>query len=337
MATSRIAVLLATSSMLLAACGSGTAPAARSRITSTTTGSIVASSTTVAPTTTATTAPPETTTTAATTMVPPTTVAPDTTPPPETTTAPPPPPPAAPALPGLLPAGFDWQLAASAADGRLIMWNATYGNVAVAFFDRNAVRMDLQPGGAIAPDRLPNVISAFNGGFKLGGESGMLLGGAQSGVIADGMAAVVGYADGGFDIGQWGRDVPAPGRAVQWARSNLQLLVDGGQPSPDAGNPAAWGAVLKSIGWRTARSALGVTSTGNLVWVGAMRILPSTLADTLVAAGAVRAIQLDINPWWVMLFSFDAGQPWPLVPGQLHPASTYIDGWSRDFFTVERL
>lgn len=334
MARSRIAVLLATSSMLLAACGSGTSPAAHPRLTTTTTTttSIVTTTSSTLPTTTTTTAPPETTTTLS-----PTTVAPDTTLSPETTTAPPPPPPAAPAPPGLLPAGFDWQLAASAADGRPIMWNATYGNIALAFFDRSAVRMDLQPGGAIAPDRLPNVISAFNGGFKLGGESGMLLGGAQSGVIADGMAAVVGYADGGFDIGQWGRDVPAPGRAVQWARSNLQLLVDGGQPSPDAGNPAAWGAVLKSIGWRTARSALGVTSTGNLVWVGAMRILPSTLADTLAAAGAVRAIQLDINPWWVMLFSFDAGQPWPLVPGQLHAASTYIDGWSRDFFTVERL
>lgn len=307
-AHSHMAALLVAATLVLTACGPASAPVGRQQVASTST-TYVATARTTLPATTTTTAPAQTTTT--------------------TTT------PAA-----LLPPGFDWQPTANGTDGRPIMWTATYSsggsNMSLAFIDRRAMRLVLHASGAIAPETLPNVIAAFNGGFKLGGESGMLLGGAQSGAITGGMAAAVGYADGGFDIGQWGRDIPSAARAVEWARSNLRLLVDGGRPSPDAGNPAAWGAVVKSIGWRTARSALGVTSDGNLVWVAGMRILPATLADALVAAGAARAMQLDINPMWVAGFSFDAGQPSPLVPGQHRPASTYIAGWNRDFFTVER-
>jgi hypothetical protein len=208
-------------------------------------------------------------------------------------------------------------------------------DVAVAYIDHRSVRLVLHNGGAIPPDTLGNVAAAFNGAFKLGGQSGMLLDGTQIGTVAEGMAAVVGYGDGGFDVGQWGRDVPSLNRPVLFARSNLELLVDGGAPSPAAANWGVWGAVLKGQGPHTARAAVGVTADGHLVWAGAMHVLPGTLAAVLIDAGVVRAMELDINPMWVAFFTFQAGEPTPMVPGQIRPATTYIAGWNRDFFTVE--
>jgi hypothetical protein len=48
-----------------------------------------------------------------------------------------------------------------------------------------------------------------------------------------------------------------------------------------------------------ARSALGITQSGELVWAAGEQLSPAGLAEALIAAGAVRAIELDINPAWV--------------------------------------
>jgi hypothetical protein len=55
-----------------------------------------------------------------------------------------------------------------------------------------------------------------------------------------------------------------------------------------------------------------------------------------VDAGAVNAMELDINPEWVQT----VGAPSPggplsaLIPGQERPADQYRAGWTRDFITV---
>jgi hypothetical protein len=46
------------------------------------------------------------------------------------------------------------------------------------------------------------------------------------------------------------------------------------------------------------RSAVGVDGNGAMVWAGG-RLSPADLAGAMVAAGAVRAMQMDINPDWV--------------------------------------
>jgi len=234
--------------------------------------------------------------------------------------------------------GADWTPVATAG-GRPVVWTRTLvvdgTRFVAAVFDHRATTLALHARGAIQPAERGAVVAAFNGGFEFNtGVTGMTVGGATTGRFGPDLAAVVSYADGGVDVGAWGRDVPAAGRQLVSARSNLHLLVDGGTPASEAATVTAWGAPLRSVGWRTARSSLGVRADGDLVWVGSTATLTGPLAAAQIAAGAVRAMQLDINPWWVCLFAFNGGTPTILLPGQTRPAATYLNGWSRDFFTI---
>jgi hypothetical protein len=84
------------------------------------------------------------------------------------------------------------------------------------------------------------------------------------------------------------------------------------------------------------RSALGQDASGNILYAAGMSLVPSDLAAGLVDAGALNAMELDINPEWVQA----VGAPSPggplaaLIPGQNRPADQYQAGWSRDFVTV---
>lgn len=67
-----------------------------------------------------------------------------------------------------------------------------------------------------------------------------------------------------------------------------------------------------------------------------MSATPADLAEALTAKGARIAMELDINPEWVQLDIADApgGPLTPAIPGQNRPASQFLAGWTRDFFTV---
>ena len=84
------------------------------------------------------------------------------------------------------------------------------------------------------------------------------------------------------------------------------------------------------------RSAIGVDAAGGLVWAGG-RLSPADLAAALVAGGAVRGMELDINPQWV---NFNLYQPGPdgVVHGQpvygATGADRYLSPDSRDFIAV---
>ena len=52
------------------------------------------------------------------------------------------------------------------------------------------------------------------------------------------------------------------------------------------------------------RSAVGVDANGALVWAGG-RLTPADLANAIISAGAVRAMEMDINPDWVHFNSYD--------------------------------
>ena len=47
-----------------------------------------------------------------------------------------------------------------------------------------------------------------------------------------------------------------------------------------------------------------MTAAGDLVYVGGPDLDPASLARLLIAAGAVRAMELDINPEWVSFATF---------------------------------
>jgi hypothetical protein len=136
-------------------------------------------------------------------------------------------------------------------------------------------------------------------------------------------------------IGIWGHGVPAPGEAVYSVRQNLPPLVLNGKPTALAADWGVWGATLGG-GEYVARSALGQTAAGDLVYAASMSSTPADLAFVLAYAGARIAMELDINPEWVQLDV--AGRPGgPLrvaLHGQYRPADQFLVGWARDFIAV---
>jgi len=153
--------------------------------------------------------------------------------------------------------------------------------------------------------------------------------------LQHGLASLVIDRSGRARIGLWGEGLPAPGESVYSVRQNLQPLVLHGRPTPAAADWGLWGATLGG-GEYVARSALGETSGGTLLYAGSMSTTPADLAEALVRHGARIAMELDINPAWVQLdIAHRPGGPLiAAVPGQYRPAGQYLAGWSRDFITA---
>jgi len=210
---------------------------------------------------------------------------------------------------------------------------------------------DGDPGGSwsvppvITGDALSRVVAAFNGGFRFkDAQGGFYLDGHAAVALRDGAASIVISNDGHLDIGKWGSDVNLA-ENTEAVLQNLTLLVDGGQvdPSVSHNDNHVWGATL---GGRpaVARSGVGVTSDGALVYVAGPALTARALAESLQRAGAVRAMTLDINPLWVTFNLFDHPDPnnpmavtaAKLNPEMTRPAERYLTTENRAFFTIER-
>jgi len=184
------------------------------------------------------------------------------------------------------------------------------------------------------------LVAAFNGGFRLStGAGGFFSYGRVGARLFDGLGSIVTYADGFTDIGAWNQEVPAPGRQVVSVRQNLKLLIDHGSAAPTLDCLICWGATLGGV-TDPARSALGITADGHLVWAGGEHVSVAQLAQALLDAGVVRAVELDINPEWVAGYLYGrrgrAGRlvPVPVVPGQVGVPGFFLVPYSRDFFTI---
>lgn len=191
-----------------------------------------------------------------------------------------------------------------------------------------------------------SLVAAFNAGFRMQDANG---GYYTDGRIVDplrtGAASFVIYKDGTSTVGAWGQDGLNMTADVVGVRQNLNLLVNGAQPVPglNASDTTQWGATLGNqiYVWR---SGVGVTATGALVYVGGPGLNVTTLADLLVRAGAVRAMELDINTDWVNFATYAppvaAGLASPangtdLLPTMVGtPARYFQPSWARDFITM---
>jgi hypothetical protein len=88
---------------------------------------------------------------------------------------------------------------------------------------------------------------------------------------------------------------------------------------------------------RVWRSGIGVDARGNLIYAAADDQTATSLAQILQRAGAVRAMELDINSEWVTFNfygAFGAGDPQKLLPGMTRDATRYLTPDDRDFFAV---
>jgi hypothetical protein len=235
--------------------------------------------------------------------------------------------------------------------GQPAAWIARLAGVTLLHFDQSAVRLALhagasEPGGggwrygpSIGPREVHRVLAGFNGGFKLTyGHVGFFLGGRTAAALHTGLGSIVTYEDGSTQIGSWHEDVPEAGKPIASVRQNLRLLVDHGVA---AGNTEScvmcWGETLGG-GNRVARSALGIDATGQLVWAAGESLKPGELARAMTAASVQRAVELDINPFWVAgyLYQHHPSGPsaLPVVPGQHGIAGQLLEPDNRDFFTV---
>jgi len=224
------------------------------------------------------------------------------------------------------------------------------------WIDPTRLRVDLipglqEPGGTwsqppdISGPALSGAVAAFNGGFRMqDAHGGFYLDGREAVPLRTGAASIVIYANGHIDIGTWGTEL---GRtpSVEAVLQNLVPIVDNGQPAPNATyrDTRIWGATL-GANTVVARSGIGVTASGALIYVAGPALTARSLAESLQRAGAVRAMALDINPEWVT-FNFyshpNAADPGlvsaaKLYPQMRRPADRYLGPTreSRDFFTV---
>jgi hypothetical protein len=121
------------------------------------------------------------------------------------------------------------------------------------------------------------------------------------------------------------------------------LIVGGGHPVADIGSGnIKWGATVgnKVAVWR---SAVGVAADGALIYAGGPALSAPSLASVMARAGAVRAMELDINSWWVDFFTYGppaAGLPpgsltsTRLLPDMQAPPNRYLTANSRDFVAL---
>jgi hypothetical protein len=232
------------------------------------------------------------------------------------------------------------------------VWVARRPGFALLSFNQQAVELRLHSGTvdagatgwrfgpAIAGTERRRLVAAFNGGFKLyTGAGGFYSFGRTGYPLSAGLASIVTYSDGFTDIGAWHAGVPAAGKHVVSVRQNLHLLINGGQPAADLGCLVCWGATLGGVA-DPARSALGVTARGRLIWAGGENLTVAALADAMLGAHVVRAVELDINPEWVAAYLYGhrggAGPlaPVAIVPGQPGVPGQFLAPYSRDFFTI---
>jgi uncharacterized protein YigE (DUF2233 family) len=199
----------------------------------------------------------------------------------------------------------------------------------------------------ILPSAARSLEAAFNAGFRMqDANGGYYTQGKTIIPLRDGAASFVIYKNGSATVGAWGTDVKMTPDVVA-VRQNLDLLVSGGKPVPGllANDNSQWGDTLGGAAY-VARSGVGVTSDGALVYVGGPDLNITDLANLLVRAGAVRAMELDINTYWVNYATFHPSTanglaaaangtdllPLADMPGG--PSRYFVSWWTRDFITM---
>jgi len=219
----------------------------------------------------------------------------------------------------------------------------------VAWLDHTRTELVYTPGTAEPPEPLeergsgevpPNLrhrlVATFNGGFPLEtSNAGLIYRGKVIETMVNGIATVVGYRGGGFDIVKWEYGSHAP-KNIWFAKQNLPPIIYEGKLNPSLSDGPEWGETVNNA-VRVWRSGLGVDAHGNLIYAAANYQTVESLALVLKRAGAVRALELDINEDWTSFISYrhpGAGEPANLLPEMFRSPERYLVPDERDFFAV---
>lgn len=266
------------------------------------------------------------------------------------------PPPIKPLIHPALPGEGVWHAASATAGARPPVLLATFRSdpeypqfvAGVAWIDSGRTRLTYVPGLAeppelenrgpaeVPPAKRDRIAATFNGGFPLEtSNAGLIYRGEVLAPMVNGIATIVEYRDGRIDIRPWEAGEKASPKIV-FAKQNLPPIIDEGKLNPNLGDGPEWGATVNNA-VRVWRSGLGVDKHGNLLYAAANYQTVESLAKILQRAGAVRAMELDINEDWTSFISYrhpGAVEPSNLLPEMFRPATRYLEPDERDFFAV---
>jgi hypothetical protein len=224
----------------------------------------------------------------------------------------------------------------------------------VAWFDHTRTALAYYPGASEPPnaavrgptmvpyDQRWRLLASFNSGFVYSqGSNGSTDNGRVNEPLHKGNATLLEYRNGRVAIVKWNGG-PNAGRNVAWSRQSLAPILWNGRLNPSLNtdpNSYRWGYTLGGVGlvWRT---GIGIDRRGNLIFVAAPGQTVVSLAQILRHAGAVRAMELDINPEWHTLITYSHRHghllPTLVEPQPMQSADRYLAPDKRDFFAVYR-
>jgi hypothetical protein len=196
--------------------------------------------------------------------------------------------------------------------------------------------------GKVPPERLDDLIAAFNGGFQtIHGGYGMMVDGHRIGEPRKDACTVGIYVDGTIRIRSWSLIESETGEMVAY-RQTPRCLVEQGVRHPELENRynTSWGAVVNG-GTLIRRSALGISEDGKVLFFGMGDSLTArSLADGMKAAGSHDVAQLDVNHVFPRFVFFGESRGKlealePLCPGFSFSPGDYVTApMARDFFYV---
>jgi hypothetical protein len=219
----------------------------------------------------------------------------------------------------------------------------------VAWIDAERTHLEYVPGLAEPPEPLAHrgsgevpaslrkgLVATFNGGFPLEtSNAGLIYRGKVVEKMVDGIATIVEYRDGRIDVVRWHQGEGAPAD-VWFAKQNLPPIIYEGKFATNLGEGPEWGETVNNA-TRVWRSGLGIDSHGNLLYAAANYQTVESLAKVLKAAGAVRALELDINEDWTSFITYrhpGGAEPSNLLPEMFRSPERYLVPDERDFFSV---
>jgi hypothetical protein len=221
--------------------------------------------------------------------------------------------------------------------------------VGVAWIDHTRTSVQLYPGmqepAVPLPSRGPaevpmsmrsKLVATFNSGFKLSDSGGgFAFHGHTYAPLENGLGTIVRYTNGTVNVISWPYGAHAPPN-VAYARQNLPLIVNHGRANPNLNDSVQWGATLgnAALVWR---SAVGIDRHGNLIYAAGPDQGLYSLATTMIHAGAVRAMELDINTYWTSFITYrsrGAIGAANLLPIMDRSSQRYLTPDDRDFFAV---
>lgn len=199
---------------------------------------------------------------------------------------------------------------------------------------------NVTPANRITPTEIDSVLATFNSGFLMSDARGGYWQNGQSIVdLRQGAASMVLSTDGHVSVEAWPGGTPGPDVAA--VRQNLDMVIENGVVSPAVtqASAAVWGKTVGNAAY-VWRSGIGIRADGSVVFVVGPALNIETLAGILHDAGAVNAMELDINSSWTNYITYSHPAPGTATPSVLPPAnasvnpSRYLQPSSRDFVAV---